>query len=252
MTLIQAAILGVVQGATEFLPVSSSGHLVIAQQLLRFQEPPVTFDIFLHLATLLAVVIFFRAQLKTLTRPLAALLILSTVPAVIVGLILKPFIDTLFNSVIFLSFGFFISAVFLFLSDRPYKNQKNLSQITPKNALTIGIFQAVAIIPSISRSGATIFAGLRSNLTRDTAVTFAFLMSIPAILGAVFLEIITLDETSNLNFISTLVGMVAAFLVGFFSIKLLLKLVVNSKLYYFAWYCLFMALVTLFWGWRSI
>lgn len=247
MTLIQALILGFIQGLTEFLPISSSGHLVVAQKLLGFNEPPVTYDIYLHLATLAAVIYFFRKSLLHLNRRLVLLLVIATIPAVLFGLIFKSMIETMFDSLWLTSLGFFISAGFIFLSDKIKAGSSKIGQLTFKETLMIGVFQAIAILPSISRSGATIYAGLKARLKREEAVTFAFLISIPAVLGAVVYDWLKLDSATPLPLLPTLMGMLAAFTVGFFCLKLLQILVLKARLYYFGWYCVGVGCLTLFW-----
>lgn len=248
MTLFQAVILGLIQGLTEFLPISSSGHLVIAQKLLGFNEPPVIFDILLHVATLGAVLLYFWQSVIHLTKRTLLLLLLATLPAIAVSFLIEPYIEFIFTSLILVSLGFFISAALVFLSDKQKRGSETIATLTPKKTLLIGTFQAIAIIPSISRSGATIYAGLKSGLGRSEAITFAFLISIPAIGGAVVYQFLKLDTRPAIPLIPALFGMAAALTSGVFSLKLLKRMVIQSHLSPFGWYCLSLGILTLLWS----
>ena len=180
MTIIQSLILGIVQGITEFLPVSSSGHLVIFEALLGMQQTGIFFEVLLHTATLGAVVVFFFPVLRKLTVAKVTLLILGTLPAAVIGILFKSTIESLFDSVALVALGLLVTAG-INLGIAYYLRREQDAPITWKRALLIGALQAIAITPGISRSGSTIFAGLQSGLSRQQAFEFSFLLSIPAI-----------------------------------------------------------------------
>lgn len=241
MQIDQAVLLGLIQGVTEFLPVSSSGHLVIFQQLFGITESMVTFDVFLHLGTLTAVVVFFWKDILNLRRTELIGLAVGTIPAVIAGLLLSEISDQIFASTLLVGFALIVTGVLNLFSDNMLNSssQKETKEVAPVSALKIGLWQALAIIPGISRSGSTVFGGLKNGLERQTAFRFSFLLSIPAILGASALEGYKVFQTNELNFewLPIFLGVVAAFVAGFFCLKLLQYLIKEAKLKYFGWYC---------------
>lgn len=255
MDIIQSLILGVVQGVTEFLPVSSSGHLVLFQKFFKIQEPPIFFDTLVHFATLLAVVFFLRKEIwriviglnKKENWRIIALIVFATMPAVVVGFLLKNNIEQLFNSLDLLVYTFFATGVILFLTKFFTKGEKIVQNIGWLKSIFIGIFQALAILPGISRSGSTISAGLFMGLKREEAFKFSFLLAIPAILGAMVLQIVDFQPSSlNGGFLVNFVGFLTALVFGLLSLKILEKIILKGKLHYFAFYCLALALIILF------
>lgn len=258
MTIIQALILGLIQGLTEFLPISSSGHLVIGQKLLGLSQPPVLFDILVHVGTLTAIFIFFRKIIWQLTKKTvetikakaipkeATVIIIGTIPAVIIGFFLYPFLEIIFSSITLVGIALVITSILLFSTIFIKKSHKKINQITKFDALVIGILQALAILPGISRSGSTVVAGLWRNLKRETAFTFSFLLSIPAILGAMTMQLTDLAIVDCQQVLPNLVGFVSAALSGYLALILFKKAVVNKKLAYFGIYCLLVGVTTLF------
>jgi len=263
MSLLYAIVLGLIQGLTEFIPVSSSGHLVIVQTLLGFKEPPVLFDVMLHGGTLLAVVVFLRDDIWMIItgvlgltgkgehstdttdghhtqwnagRWFAGLIILGTLPAVIVGFAFKDFLEGLFAKPATVGFMLCITAAILFLADRRLRREKSVSEMTFADAFWIGIFQAAAIIPGISRSGSTISMGIFRRLTAETAARFSFMLSIPAILGAIVLEARGFQELTMRQFSIYLVGTAVAAITGYFSMALLIRMIKSFKLKAFSIY----------------
>ena len=257
MNIFQALILGVVQGITEFLPVSSSGHLVLLQKIFGIDEPTLLFDTLVHVGTLVAVcAVLWKdiwAILRNLFQPLTLFLIIATIPAVIAALVFKKQIEGAFVSASFLGFSFLITSGLLcfseFISRSVGKSHGSLwknrtitdmgeNNMTWLDALIIGLFQAVALVPGISRSGATLSGGLFRGLNRNFVVRFSFLLSIPAILGALVFQIRDLGEagTSGIGIVPLLAGTVSAAIVGFFSIRLMLKIVREHTLLGFAVY----------------
>ena len=260
--LISVIILAIIQGATEWLPVSSSGHLVLFSNLLNF-EGGLAFDVTLHLGTLLAVIIFFwkdlfgilksllRLDFKTENGKLILLLIMASLPAVVIGFVFYDYFKQLFSSTDFLSWGIIITALLLFLGSFNFSFKKE--KISYFDSFIMGIGQAIAIIPSISRSGSTIVFGFLRGIKEEKAARFSFLMSIPVIFGANILigfKELTKD-TLTLEINSTLIlGIIISFAVGILTIHWLMKSVFKNKknLRYFALYCLLLGLYIQFFG----
>lgn len=239
-----SALVGAVQGLTEFLPVSSSAHLVIVKSLLPgFSEIGVSFDILLHLGTLLAVLIYFRRDIISFKLKDIFLLGIATIPAVVVGLLLKDVFELLFQSVRYVAFELILTGFLCILID---KLRVRSGKVGVWEAVVMGIGQAIAISPGISRSGATIFAGLLTGVDRKQVAKFSFLMSIPAILGANLLSFLDLPDRSLLLSPNYVAGFVSAFIVGYFSIGILMKLLISKKFKYFGYYCFILAAVVLF------
>jgi undecaprenyl-diphosphatase len=246
MSILQALILGIVQGLTEFLPVSSSGHLVLVQQLFGVDGTMVvTFDVALHFGTLIAVmVIYWQRIIEMIKRPFAMLpmyLVLGTVPTVIIALLLKDAIENTYSSAALLGPGFIFTGAVLIIAEKMGSGRKGLTEMKPMDSILIGVGQGVALLPSISRSGMTITTGLALGLERGFAADFAFLLSIPAILGGTLLDVVKVvkGETAAISAIGTvplIVGVVAAAVTGFLSIKLMLTAIKKAKLKYFAYY----------------
>lgn len=245
MTLLQGLLLGLLQGLTEFLPVSSSGHLVIAQNLFNLTESPVVFNILLHSATASAIVIVMWSSLKNLKLDLLKLLFLASLPAGVIGLLLNDKIENIFNSLPLVGLSLLLTATLLFISSK-FLNQSQSAKLNPKNSLVIGFFQSLAIIPGISRSGSTIVAGLSQKLSPIQAFNFSFLLSLPAIAGAQLLHLKNLKAISSEQLPVFIVGFVSAFISGYFALKFLKQLVINGKLHYFGFYCLVLGLSILF------
>ena len=243
MTLPQALLLGLLQGLTEFLPVSSSGHLVIAQHYLGFISPPVVFDILVHVATALAVIVVMWSAIIKLNRQLVSLILLASFPAALVGLFLNSQIEALFSSLTLVGLALLITSLFLFLT----KFIKKSSPAKPsfQNTFIIGLFQALAIIPGISRSGSTISAGLFQGLKPQTAFNFSFLLCLPAILGAQLLQLSQVVQISSSTLPSLAIGFLTAFFSGLIALKSLKKIVIQAQLHWFAIYCLTLGLFIL-------
>lgn len=247
MSFFQSISLAVVQGLTEFLPVSSSGHLVLLQKLFGIEKPPVFFDILLHLGTLGAVLLFFKKEIFFLFDNwkkkinLWFILILGTIPAAVFGLVLSSKIELIFNSLKLVGLMWIIAGILLLstkkLINKQPKKIENLEEIKLSDSLVVGLFQAVALFPGISRSGSTIVGGLGRNFSPKLALLFSFLLSIPAILGAGILELKKV-ELGEINIVVSAASMLIAGIVGYYSLKLLKKVLVSGKLFYFGYYCL--------------
>jgi undecaprenyl-diphosphatase len=259
MNLIEAIILGAIQGLTEFLPVSSSGHLVLLQKIFGISEPVLLFDTMVHVGTLTAVFVVLwqdiLAILRKIIQPMTAFLVLATIPAVIAALILKDHIESAFSSGVFLGFAFLFTALALltseFLSRRGSTGPAitaNRTVMTWVDALIIGLCQAVAIVPGVSRSGLTLSGGLSRKLDRDLTARFSFLLSIPAILGALILQVKDLAEGGQAGGVGPepiIAGTLTAALVGFFAVKFMLKIVRERSLWGFSVYVAILGLLVL-------
>ncbi|MGM0471912.1 MAG: undecaprenyl-diphosphatase UppP [Bacillota bacterium] len=245
MSIIESIILGVVQGITEFLPISSSGHLVIFKQLLGFTEPHLIYDIFLHFGTLLAVTIFYWSDIKDLLSFDAQynqerlLIIIATIPTALIGVGLKDTFEGLFGSLIAVGIALLFTGVLLWLVENlEIDFAKEIKQLTLMQAVIIGVAQGAAITPGISRSGMTIVAGLLIGLRRKAAARFSFLIFIPAVLGATLLETVDVIQAGaiTVNYLALLVGTLTAAVVGYLAIKFLLKVLEKDQFNYFAYY----------------
>lgn len=251
MTIFEAIVLGIVQGLTEFLPVSSSGHLVLAQQVLGWQEPNLSFDVALHFATLLAVGVYFFSEILKLKRQELIAIVVGTIPAVFVGLLFKDVIESVFASVFLVSLALIVTGVLNLLADRfldkSVKNKLEESskalpgkEISWQDGLFIGCFQALAITPGISRSGSTVFAGLYRKLDRVAAFRFSFILSLPAVGGAALLQLFDAYQEgfTGITPLPFLLGSISAFVVGLLSLAVFKYVIVKARFEWFGYYCL--------------
>jgi len=246
MNILQAIILGIVQGIAEFLPISSSGHLILLHQIFGIEEGAFTFDIVVHLGTLVAIVIYFWPDILAIIKKpfskITGLLIIGTIPAVIAGFFMRNIIEDNFRTGIWLAAAFTVTGFLLILADRFTTGTKEEQDITWFDALFIGCCQALAIPPGISRSGTTITGGLTRGLKREAAAKFSFLLALIAIAGAgaleTFQEVVQGDgaNVAAIGIVPIIVGFVTATVVGYLCIKLLLKLIKACKLKYFSYY----------------
>lgn len=254
----QIVIEAVVQGITEFLPISSDGHLVLVGHLLErwFGKSSSGADtmqlvIGLHLGTLLATATVYRNELWSLLKKprLLAAILLGTIPAGVIGIAFKDFFEQTMSSPLFAGLGFFVTALFLFAGQKLELNLLQLDQVPLPHAFAIGCFQALAILPGVSRSGSTIAGGLMIGLTRQAATTFSFLLSIPAVGGAVLLEAVDMarGQSGSLELGPLLLGAAIAFAVGIVALRFLIRIVTQRKLHWFAYYCLVLGTITTAW-----
>ena len=243
----QAFILGIVQGITEFLPISSSGHLLLFEQLLNVNTggSELFLGIMLHAGTLVAVcLLYFKKLFELVFKNKKGLLflVIATIPAAVVGYFLSDYIDKLMQGRIALAVAFLFTAILLTVAEVLYKRRKTmLEEINLKSSIFMGLGQAIAILPGVSRSGATYAAGVFSGLEKESALDFSFMMSVPIILGAILNEVIKLSTKSvgavmHISSISLFVGMATATIFGILSIKFYKKMVVSGKFKYFAIY----------------
>lgn len=242
MEIIYAIILGVVQGLTEFLPVSSSGHLAVIGKFLEIDQPGVLFEAILHAGTALAVIWYLRDRLLNLSPREWILVGVGSIPAGIVGVFFSDQIEGLFAITKLIGIAFLVTAFFNFQTDKYHGKRENIDTY---DAIFIGLFQAFAIIPGISRSGSTIFAGSKMNLNKTRAAEFSFLLSLPAILGANLVEFIRHGADVDFNFSLGVAGFIAAFVSGIFAIRFLMKMLTESHLKYFSYYLLGIGILTI-------
>lgn len=250
MLILQSIILGIIQGVTEWLPVSSSGHLVLLQSLFQLNAP-IAFDVLLHVATLLVILIYFRQDIWNISKAflkwqtgtqefkLGAYIIIASIPTAIIYFLFKGFIEAYFSNLLALSISFFVTGLLL-LSTRAAK--KNESNINLTKSLLVGTAQGIAIMPGISRSGSTISTALLSGIKREEAFRFSFLLAIPAILGATIVKYNELAQTFEQTMIA---GFIASFLVGYASLIFMSRIIKKGELHKFSYYCFLMAILTL-------
>lgn len=252
MEFIKIIVLAAVQGITEFFPVSSSGHLVLLQNIFNLDSPGITLEVMLHTGTLLAVLVVFRKDIVKLVlgffhslglisgkngyEKLAWLVIAANVPAGIVGVLFKDSITPFFESVRWVPVFLIITGLWLFAGKFFKREDIGIKNLSFGQSVIIGISQMVAILPGISRSGATITTGMFLKMKREDAAKFSFLIMLPAVAGATLMELPGLGGLSG-NFQFMIVGMLTSFFVGYLSLRVLLKMITACKFHYFAYYC---------------
>ena len=248
MEFYQAIILGIVQGITEWLPISSSGHLVIFQELFGFGTD-VAFDVLLHLATLIVILAVFWKDVLAIIKSvfstrwdenskLLFYILLASIPTAVFGLVFHDWLIGLFSNLLLLGVFFIVNGIILFLT----RFAKASRQLNWRRSIVMGVAQGLSIIPSISRSGATVSAGMFLGIRKENLIKFSFLMAIPAIIGAFILEAKNLTLTNPLPLI---LGSLTAMIVGYFALKLMIKTIEKGKLHYFAYYCLVLGILIL-------
>ena len=267
MDIFYSILAGIIQGLTEFLPISSSGHLVIVHDFLKFDFiDNLAFDVVLHLGTLVALIVFFFADIlkyliaffeslvawnlkNNLNQRLAWYLFIATLPAAIVGYFLEDRIEMVFRSPFLVALMLIIFGVILYLADKFFFKLKTINELSLANSLTIGLFQAIALIPGVSRSGITIIAGLSQKLKRKDAARFSFLLAVPIIFGAGLkktIDLISGSAISSADFLALILGFLSSAVTGYFCIKYFLKFLENHSLKIFAWYRIVLGLLIIF------
>jgi len=249
--LLEAIFLGVIQGLTEWLPVSSSGHLVIVQEFFGIRVP-LLFDIILHLGTVTVIFIFFRKDILSIVKAIlkrdfksqeglyGLFIIVGSIPIAVSGVILYDFIESLFSNLIITGFALLVTGSLLYISKYSYSKKK----LNILESFVIGIAQAIALIPGISRSGFTIGIGILRGVKSEEAFRFSFLLATPAIIGAALFDIASVDHY-NLNTPALLVGFLVAMVIGYFSLKLLSRIILEGRLHYFSIYCWAAGVITI-------
>lgn len=253
MNLLKYIFLGIIQGLTEFLPVSSSGHLVIFQKILNINEPGIIFEIIVHIGTLIAVVVYFRKDIIRLisamfcwkkdrsrevrsSQMLVFYLFIATAVTGVIGILFKDKLEAVFDKLYLVGIMLLVTGSILFFSDRVKDGKRG--KLSFLIAIIIGVAQSIAILPGISRSGTTITVGIYSGLKRQLATRFSFLLSIPAILGAAIFKIKDFGASgASEKFIPYFLALIASAAVGYFAIALMIRLINKAKLKYFSFYC---------------
>ena len=260
MDYIIAFFLGIIQGLTEFLPVSSSGHLEIVKGIFKTDyeaKESLVMTVVLHFATALSTLFIFKNDILKILKGvftkkineekiIALKIIISMIPAVIIGLFFEEIIEQFFNGqLILVGFMLILTGFLLFLAD---KSKQTINEISYLNSLIIGIAQAIAILPGISRSGATIATSVILGIDKSSSAKFSFLMVVPLIFGKVLKDLLSGNILSESIAVGPLIiGFIGAFLTGLFACKWMIKLVKASQLKYFSFYCFFIALITILW-----
>ena len=242
MDWLEALILGVIQGITEFIPISSTGHLYLGRKVFGLEEAGLYLDTMLHIGTLIALLVFYKDILFNLIKKpfsrITALLVVGTIPAVIAGLLFSDFFDTLSKTGTTIGWEFLVTGLFLWFADSIKNGAKKIDDLSMYDSFFIGSFQAFAIFPAISRSGMTIVGALIRKMDKEAAAYFSFLLSIPAICGAVILqlrEVIT-GDVPQISFSSMLLATLASTLFGYLAVKFMISFVKKQSLKIFAIY----------------
>lgn len=263
MEVFQAVILGIIQGITEFLPISSSGHLVLTPWLFVWEDPGLSFNVALHFGTLIAVLAYFwrdwleifasvknKLLKKTKNKKKSKynsstlwLLVIATIPGILAGYFFNDYAETVFRNPLLIAFTLVIFGLLLYMADRQSKTARDISELSLVDSVVIGLAQAIAIIPGVSRSGVTITAGLMQGLDRKSAARFSFLLSTPVILGATVFQAKNFFASSI--GMAEILGIAAAAVSGYFAIFGLLRFVEGVGYRVFFWYRLFLGMVIL-------
>ncbi len=255
ITILQSLILGAVQGLTEFLPVSSSGHLLLLERFFQIKDNIVLLNLMLHLGTVLALICFFWKDLILIIKQkdwnLVKNLFIAFTTTAVVGLIIKNLIENIFiysNTLIPVALGFVFTAIIMFLTIR-YKGNRDINTLNPLESIRIGFAQAIAIAPGISRSGLTYFTTLKSGIQPKDAFKFSFLLSIPTILAATGVELITNYQciSMSINLSTILVGLIISFIFGSLGLIIFKKISEKSKFWIFGVYLIILSIVLLVW-----
>lgn len=257
MNIFESIFLGIVQGITEFLPISSSGHLVILQNIMNIQSEGVFFEVALHFGTLISIFLVYHYDFKqmfiesikffkkfrgkkmsslTEYESLVLFIIVGSIPTAFMGFAFEETFEKMFDSPYIVGIMLLITGSFLMISRKMTRLHKNFRQMAIVDALIIGTFQGFAISPGISRAGSTIFASLMRGLKREKAVKYSFLLSVPAVLGANLLKLKDINSI-DISLSVLIAGVIASVVSGYFAIKLLTKILNRGKLYLFAYYC---------------
>ncbi|MFD1395899.1 undecaprenyl-diphosphate phosphatase [Kroppenstedtia eburnea] len=258
MDWLEATVLGIIQGLTEFLPVSSTGHLYLGRHLFGLDEAGLFLDTMLHLGTLLAVLAVYREEVTAVLKdpfgPMGRLLVAGTIPTVIIGLAFKDFFEEISETGVTIGWEFLVTGWILWLSDNWKRHgHKGLEEISYTDAVFIGTFQGAAILPAISRSGLTIAAALFRRIDKSTAAHFSFFLSIPAIAGALLLQFVDLmsGQTQVLPLSSLLMATLMSALFGYLAVRWMINLLKRGSLKIFAAYVWGLGLVVLFFQWTG-
>lgn len=246
MSVFIVIILGIVQGVTEFLPISSSGHLVLLEKLFGIKVDLIIINIFLHIGSLLAVIVYYRKTLWGLIKKpfqkTTLLLLLATVPTIIIVLCFNDFIEASFGGR-YLVLGFMLTAIFMVVASFDFGNKGSINK---KTATIMGVMQGIATLPGISRSGSTLTCGVVCGKDRKEVADFSFLMSIPVILGSLVFELVKIKGAIATPWYLVIIGMFFSFVFGYIAIAFMIKIIQKAKLYYFSIYLVILSIILLF------
>lgn len=241
VSLIQAIILGVIQGITEWFPISSSGHLALIQNLFNLQVP-IIYDILLHLGTALVILIKFRKDILNIIllkeRKLLFYLIIGSIATALIGFTFKNLFESFFYNLTIIGIAFIVTGILLTLT----KNRTQNKKLNYKSSFIIGIAQGFALIPGISRSGSTIGIGLLSNINKDQLIKYSFILSLPAVIGATIFEMNSINFT---NLTPIIIGTLVSLIVGYISLTYLIKIIKRGNFHNFSYYCFIIGIITL-------
>ena len=253
MDIIQALTLGIVQGLTEFLPVSSSGHLILLPSIFGWEVQSLAFDTVLHLGTVGALIIYFWKDLVQVIwdKKMLGLLVIGSIPAAALGFLLGDFLEVQFRSAQFVALFLLVGSLLMFVAERVYKKVWHSERVETPESLSytkgfvIGLFQSLALLSGVSRSGSTMSGGMLLGLTREAAARFSFILSIPVVVGAGLFKVVESYQELSLD-LSLLAGFLASFLVGMLAISYLLKFLKSNTLSVFILYRVLLAAIILF------
>lgn len=248
MSIWEAIFLGIVQGIAEFLPISSSGHLCLLEAILGRSSENLELNIALHFGSLISILWVYRGQvIPVLKQPrLVGAIVIATLPVVFTGFTFKKQFELASASPLITGFGLLYTSLLLFVTPRIDRGQRLLEEIRYRDALVVGLMQAIAPLPGISRSGSTIVGGLLTGMKREAAANFSFYIAVPVLMGATVLQIKDVVEEGGLTnpIVPVLIGTVVSAIVGIFALQSLLRIIAARKLYWFAWYVLIVAVIT--------
>ncbi|MCT4612904.1 MAG: undecaprenyl-diphosphate phosphatase [Clostridia bacterium] len=269
MELVNYIVMGIIQGVAEFLPISSSGHLVISKEILGIEAPAGVLEVVLHLGTLISILLVYREEIwgliveffkmigdtfrlkpdlnKNENRKFITLVLLASIPTGIIGILFKDCFEEMFGSLLYVGIALLITGTILLLTKKYENTTRDFKEVGFLNGLVVGIVQGFAIVPGISRSGSTIFAGLLTGMKKENAVKYSFFISIPAIMGAALLKYLDLtsEELAGIMNINYLAAFIAAIVIGYISIKFLINMLNKGKMYLFAYYCYAVGILSL-------
>ncbi len=245
MDMIKVIILGIIQGVTEFLPISSSGHLVIFQYLFGINTDQLTLTVFLHFGTVIPVIIIYWEDVKGILmfkkeqRRLSWLVLIGIIPTAILGFLFEDYIEGLFSSIQIVGYMLLITGLLIYLTERLSKVKFSLNEMKEHNAIIVGLAQGLAMIPGISRSGSTIVSSLLQGLDRESAAKFSFLLSVPVIFGVGLLELkdVLTVGLEQITWFNIFLGFLASAISGYFAIKYLIHILKKGSLVIFSYYC---------------
>lgn len=263
MSILEAILFGIVQGVTEFLPISSTAHIIITEHLLGLQFPGLGFEVFLHLGSVLAVILYYRRELRLLINGsiryfstksdedrvqlyFSLYIVVATLITGILGLLLQNIVDQQMKGNVFIAVFLFLTGVFLIVIERFHEvGKRDEGQMSWLDSIIVGLAQSFSVMPGLSRSGTTLIVGLWIGLNRDTAVRYSFLLSIPVILGSTVLALsdVSMDMFRSIGAVPLVITFATTFLCSLIGIKWLIAFLKQSKLVYFALYCFFLALM---------